>query len=456
MLHSKRANSTAKTRGNSLQVIKNALVGALHDKDAHSNSTHVTHTPISSEAETDSEDEHGRGRGRTGSRSTKWQEFKAGSYHFPIYLPIPLSLPPTIHANHGQVTYMLKGFVNRAGALTPNMHTVTEVHVVAAPHEDDLEAIESIIVERMWETQLNYKIVIHCKSIPIGGQIPVSIYLNPLSKMKLYRLTAVLEERLTLYAKDRKLSRNEPIRRYDLIRIQKDDNSAMLPIISDDPDAIAHSPLKDWIADATTTEGTGIQTLDPNGPWFLGSNIPVPDCTSTLQFSTSHEKANLSVIHSLKIIMRVERGDDDYLDSRGGRKKFDIIVEAPMHILSCRTAAANALPTYTFNPSPITNPFDGHGEISVNSSAFHPHELSETERHTLHYRGHGPHSIVPHLGHHVRQPTAAEATGISDAQLQLALLQGSGGSTVDPPPPSYEYVETHRDEVCRPPLSVAV
>lgn len=176
--------------------------------------TQVTQTPLSSEAESDSEDEHnGRGRSRSASRSAKWQEFKAGSYNFPIYFPIPLSLPPTIHANHGQVTYMLKGFVNRAGALTTNLHAVSEVHVVAAPHEDDLEAIESIIVERMWETQLNYKIVIHCKvgsgnparlpfflltstlqSAPIGGQIPITIRLNPLAKMKLFRLTAVLEE----------------------------------------------------------------------------------------------------------------------------------------------------------------------------------------------------------------------------------------------------------------------
>lgn len=163
MLHSKRAHSTSRNRGNSLQVIKHALSGALHDKDAHLTATQVTHTPISSDAESESDDEHGRGRGRSGSRSTKWQEFKAGSYNFPIYFPIPLSLPPTIHANHGQVTYMLKGFVNRAGALTTNMHTATEVHVVAAPHEDDLEAMESIIVERMWETQLNYRIVIHCK-----------------------------------------------------------------------------------------------------------------------------------------------------------------------------------------------------------------------------------------------------------------------------------------------------
>lgn len=252
------------------------------------------------------------------------------------------------------------------------------------------------------------------------------------------------------------------MRRYDLIRIQKPDNSAMLPIISDDPDAIAHSPLKDWIHGYTTTEGEGIQTMDPNGPWILESNIPVPDCTSALQFSTSHEKANISVIHSLKVIMRVERGDDDYLDSKGDRKKFDIIVEAPMHILSCRTAAVNALPTYTTNPSPITNPFDAHSEISVDSSAFHPHELSDSERHMLHYRGAGGHSVVPHRSgqhrQHALHSMSAAATGVSDSQLQEALLQGSGVSTSgDPPPPTYEYVETHPDEGTRPPvLAIAV
>ncbi|KAK9895999.1 hypothetical protein P389DRAFT_170898 [Cystobasidium minutum MCA 4210] len=462
MQNSRRNASTSRTRGNGLQAIKNALIGH-HDKDSQMVTTQVTQTPLSSEAESDSEDEHnGRGRSRSASRSAKWQEFKAGSYNFPIYFPIPLSLPPTIHANHGQVTYMLKGFVNRAGALTTNLHAVSEVHVVAAPHEDDLEAIESIIVERMWETQLNYKIVIHCKSAPIGGQIPITIRLNPLAKMKLFRLTAVLEEKFTIYAKDRKMARSEPIRRYDLIKVQKPDSSAMLPIISEDPDAIAHSPLKDWIHGYTTTDGEGIQTMDPNGPWILENSIPVPDCSSALSFSTSHEKANISVIHSLKIIMRVERGDDDYLDSKGDRKKFDIIVEAPMHILSCRTAAVNALPTYTTNPSPITNPFDADGEISIDSSAFHPHELSDTERHMLHYRAGSHLPVVSHRnGHHQRHginSMTAAATGVSDSQLQAALLQGSGADAGgDPPPPAYEYVETHPDEGTSPPiLAIAV
>lgn len=64
---------------------------------------------------------------------------------------------------------MLKGFVKRSGALTSNLSSLSEVHIVAAPGEDDMEASESIIVERMWETQLSYKIVIHCKVCQVLG-----------------------------------------------------------------------------------------------------------------------------------------------------------------------------------------------------------------------------------------------------------------------------------------------
>lgn len=106
---------------------------------------------------------------------------KAGTYNYPIFsgcrtartakilrlnqsaVAVPASLPPTLHADFGSVRYMLKGFVKRAGALTTNLSALNEVHVIAAPNEDDLEANESIIVERMWETQMSYKIVIHCK-----------------------------------------------------------------------------------------------------------------------------------------------------------------------------------------------------------------------------------------------------------------------------------------------------
>ena len=66
-------------------------------------------------------------------------------------------------------------------------------------------------------------------------------------------------------------------------------------------------------------------TLDPLGPWNLEGVFKVPDCNGQLHFSTSHEQANITVIHTLKVALRVERGDDEELDAKGKRKKFDIV-----------------------------------------------------------------------------------------------------------------------------------
>lgn len=38
------------------------------------------------------------------------------------------------------------------------------------------------------------------QSFPVGGTIPISIRLNPMAKVKLYRITAVLEQKTNYYA----------------------------------------------------------------------------------------------------------------------------------------------------------------------------------------------------------------------------------------------------------------
>jgi hypothetical protein len=60
--------------------------------------------------------------------------------------------------------------------------------------------------------------------------------------------------------------------------------------------------------------------LDPIGPWLMESFLKLPDCSTKVSFSTNHDKANISVSHILKIMLRVERGDDEFLDSKGKRK----------------------------------------------------------------------------------------------------------------------------------------
>jgi hypothetical protein len=103
------------------------------------------------------------------TRSKGWKEFRAGTYTYPISIPIPASLPPTIASEFGNVTYMLKATIHRAGALTPNLTSTVEVCLVSCPGQDDTEESESIVVERFWETQMKYHIALSGKvSLALG------------------------------------------------------------------------------------------------------------------------------------------------------------------------------------------------------------------------------------------------------------------------------------------------
>jgi hypothetical protein len=127
------------------------------------------------------------GRGRSSARTAAahhfgtddeevgdgWREFRKGTYHYPISFTIPVSTPPTIHADFGSVVYRLKATVTRSGALTSNLSDEKEVMMVACPGEDEGEVTENVVVERQWEEQLRYIVALSGKSFPIGGQMYV-------------------------------------------------------------------------------------------------------------------------------------------------------------------------------------------------------------------------------------------------------------------------------------------
>lgn len=94
----------------------------------------------------------------------------------------------------------------------------------------------------------------------------------------------------------------------------------LLPILSESSEAIRDHPLAAFFINPTSSDDTTPSCLDPIGPWNLESFLQLPDCSSRLTFSTAHDEANISVSHLLKIMLRVERGDDEFLDSKGKRK----------------------------------------------------------------------------------------------------------------------------------------
>jgi hypothetical protein len=119
-----------------------------------------------------------------------------------------------------------------------------------------------------------------------------------------------------------------------LTAIKNSDDTPILPLLSDDPDAFMKSPLA-----ATEVFGDGpsemASSLMGPGPWVFSTELKLPSSCTTIRFSNKNKRSNITISHSLKIIMRVERGDDSCVDAKTGKKKlFDIVVQAPINILS--------------------------------------------------------------------------------------------------------------------------
>ncbi|GHJ86661.1 hypothetical protein NliqN6_3063 [Naganishia liquefaciens] len=333
-----------------------------------------------------------------------WKEFRKGTYNYPISFSVPASCPPTIHADFGSVTYRLKATVVRVGALSPNYVEEQEVNLIASPGEDDLEETENVIVERQWEDQLRYLVALSGKAFPIGGQIPMSLRFMPMSKCKIYRLSAMIEEKIDYFAHDKRVARHEAVKRYPLMALKHDTKppEPLLPILSDSTEAIWSSPLAAFAVQAmqgNDTEDDAVASLlDPFGPWYLDTTLQVPDCSGRIRFTTKHAKTNMSISHWLKLIIRVERGDDVAVDAKGRRKQFDIIIETPLHLLDCRSNSQwNSLPTYAPDSVPPaaataihcrihSNGRGGPGQVPLELSAGLINSTTVT-RATSHHRG---------------------------------------------------------------------
>ena len=123
---------------------------------------------------------------------------RIGVYTYPISFAIPANAPPTLSVDYGSVTWKLKAVVHRPGAFKTKLTASQDITVVATPGEDDTEESESIIVERQWDSQMQYLIVISGRSFPIGGTMPISITFVPFTKMKIHRISVIIEGTLTI------------------------------------------------------------------------------------------------------------------------------------------------------------------------------------------------------------------------------------------------------------------
>ncbi len=116
--------------------------------------------------------------------------------------------------------------------------------------------------------------------------------------------------------------------RFNLLSLEsRDKDSPLLP----HSQTVTDSPLHALLGsdDELTANLMGA------GPWTLQMALKVPNGSRTLHFSNKNWRAPIQISHTLKIVIRVERGDDKQLDPKTGkRKRFDIILHMPVHILS--------------------------------------------------------------------------------------------------------------------------
>ncbi|VDC02678.1 unnamed protein product [Peniophora sp. CBMAI 1063] len=297
----------------------------------------IKHSPLVT-ADEDDEDRKEFGNG--------WREFKKGTYTFPISFSVPPNMPPTLACFYGTVNWRLKATVHRPGVLTQKMSATSDVTLVAAPSEDDTEDTENIVVERFWDDQMQYVFTISGRMFTIGNTVPIDMTFLPMSKMKIHRLSVYLEEKVDYYVHQHRMSRSDAPSRLVLLALKHEKDEPILPLSTDDPTSLTHSPLAPLLPTDPYAASEAAANLMGPGPWRLTTEARIP---KNAHPTNKNKKANMVVGHTLKIVMRVERGDNSAIDPKTGKQKlFEIVVQTPVYVLShLADTKFTALPRYS-------------------------------------------------------------------------------------------------------------
>ncbi|CAK3810275.1 Hypothetical predicted protein [Lecanosticta acicola] len=299
-----------------------------------------------------------------------YRTFLPGDYVYNFELPLDSRLPETIDVELGSVKYELEAVVERAGAFRANLTGSKEVTLIRAPAEGSLEQVEPIAISRNWEDQLHYDIVISGKSFPLGTQVPIAFKLTPLAKVQCHRIKVLITENIEYFCSNRRVHRMEPTRKVQLFEKRADN-----PPTSAFPgstmrvtagggipyDQRARAARGDDVIGNDSTNLLGNLDGESNiGPTEMEFSVQLPSChtmkerdrSQRLHFDTTYQ--NIQVHHWIKIVMRLSKPD---ANDPSKRRHFEISIDSPFHILSCRATQANiSLPAYTSPQAAPANP----------------------------------------------------------------------------------------------------
>ncbi|KAJ5727801.1 hypothetical protein N7493_005621, partial [Penicillium malachiteum] len=304
-----------------------------------------------------------------------YRMFPVGDYLYSFEFPIDGSLPETIKTDLGFVRYDLEAIVERSGAFRPNLLGTMEIPVIRTPAEGSLEQVEPIAISRNWEDQLHYDIVISGKSFPLGSQIPIAFKLTPLAKVECHRIKVYVTENIQHWTADKSVHRLQPAKKVLLFEKRAEQAStstypgSSMRITAGggiDWDHRAAAARGEEIVDRNRTNLLGNLANDSGvGPTEMEFSVQLPSChemrgqdeAQRLHFDTTYE--NIQINHWIKIVLRLSKIDER---DPSKRRHFEISIDSPFHILSCKATQANIyLPAYSrpaSEPDPPSQEFE--------------------------------------------------------------------------------------------------
>ncbi|KAG7882851.1 hypothetical protein KL935_000526 [Ogataea polymorpha] len=246
--------------------------------------------------------------------------FVPGDYIYAFEHPIPASAAETIDVTFGSVYYQLEAFLERSGTFKSSLSTKKPVNIVRTPSQDSIEENEPIVINRDWEDQLNYEIVVSSKQVLLNSYLPISFKLSPLDKIKVHRIKVYFTEHLEYYCKNKRVHRTEPPKKFLLLEHKASNEQDNLLSLGEDEISARELEFHVYV------------------PEKLGDRYKLHPDTS-FEDIQSH--------HWIKICIRISRSAPTPEDPKK-RKHFELSIDSPIHLLSPLCAHANTLlPSYS-------------------------------------------------------------------------------------------------------------
>ncbi|KAH6603644.1 arrestin-related trafficking adapter [Trichoderma cornu-damae] len=331
------------------------------------------------------------GKGETGTltpaQAKGFKVFYPGVYEYSFELPIDHHQLETTKLQYASVKWELHATVDRAGAFKPNLHGVKEVPIVRLPDQMSLEMSEPISINRQWEDQLHYDIMVSGKSFPIGAKIPIAFKLTPLAKVQVHKLKVYITESVEYWTSDKRVTRKDPGRK--ILLLEKTAGKELDAVwassevvtlrggeLSEEQRRVAREtatrrraheaarrkqapePLPAPVDNLLGDLDLGLENMW--GSTEIEASVQIPTCemmakNKSLRLHPDCSWKNVNVFHWIKVVMRISRVDVN--DPSGTKRRhFEISIDSPLTILNCRATKANTyLPAYsgeTDRPSP--------------------------------------------------------------------------------------------------------